>query len=129
MTELVLEPGELVAQHDDAPGGRGPLGRVARPFAVLRAVPALGTWAGVVVGVVGLGLIAVAWGRTAGLTEVALQVPYVISAGATGLGLVVVGASLVSISAKRADARARSQQLGELRALVVELRTALEEKP
>jgi hypothetical protein len=128
VTELVLEPGELVAEHDDAPGGRGTLGRVARPLAALRAVPALGTWAGVLVSVVGLGLIALAWGRTAGLTEVALQVPYVISAGATGLGLVVVGAGLVSISAKRADARARSEQLSELRTLVVELRAALEER-
>lgn len=130
MTELVLDPEELLAEHDllDEPRSRSPLTRLARPFAALRAVPALGTWLGVVLAVAGLALIAVAWGRTAGLTEVALQVPYVISAGATGLGLVVVGAGVVSISAKRADARARSQQLAELRSLVVELRAALEDK-
>jgi hypothetical protein len=41
--------------------------------------------------------------------------------------LVAVGLTVVSISAKRADARIRTEQLTELRDLLAELRRAVEE--
>lgn len=100
--------------------------RVSRPVQLLRVVPHLGTWTGVVVTGIGLVLLAIAWGRTAALTDVALQVPYVVSAGFTGLGLVAVGLTVVSISAKRADARERTRQIAELRELMTELRSIAE---
>lgn len=130
MTQLVAEPffesGEVIGT--DVPPPPMLITRLTRPFAALRAVPNLGIWAGVVVSTVGLVLIAVAWGRTAGLTNVALQVPYVVSAGFTGLALVVVGLTLVSITVKQADAAERSRQLRELRDVLADLRQQLEEK-
>lgn len=129
MTQLVAEPylesGEVIGTDVPPPML---LTRLARPFAALRGVPNLGIWAGVVVSTVGLVLIAVAWGRTAGLTQVALQVPYVVSAGFTGLALVVVGLTVVSMTAKQADAAERSRQLRELREILADLRRQLEEK-
>lgn len=132
MTQVVMEgaamfPEVEVLGDDEEPRSFLPA-RLARPVAALRAVPNLGTWAGVVLATAGLGLLLVAWGRTAALTNVALQVPYVISAGFTGLGLVVVGLTVVNIVAKRADAQARRAQLAELRTVLAELRAAVEEQ-
>jgi hypothetical protein len=128
MTQLVaepyFEPAEVIGT--DVPPPPMLLTRLTRPFAALRGVPNLATWVGVAVSAAGLVLIAIAWGRTAGLTNVALQTPYVVSAGFTGLGLVVVGLTLVSISAKRADAAERSRQLRELREVLVDLRQQIE---
>jgi len=100
--------------------------RLTRPLAALRNVQNLGTWVGVLLSAAGLVLIAVAWGRVAGLTNVGLQMPYVVSAGFTGLGLVAVGLAVVSISTKRDDAAERSRQLRELREVLADLRAELE---
>lgn len=130
MTELTLSalgPGT----DDDLIGTDVPppmwVTRLTRPFAALRNIDNLGTWAGVVVSAVGFVLIGIAWGRVAGLTNVGLQMPYVVSAGITGLGLVIVGLTVVSMSAKQADARERSRQTAELRDILVDLRRQLED--
>lgn len=128
MTQLAAEP---FRDHGDVIGTDVPpppmlLARISRPLAALRAVPNLATWAGVLVAAIGLVLIAVAWGRVAGLTNVALQMPYVVSAGFTGLGLIVIGLTVVSIDAKRTDAAERSRQLRELRDVLADLRAELE---
>ena len=130
MTQLVAEP---YFESSDVIGTDVPpppmlITRLTRPFAMLRGVPNLGIWTGVVVSTAGLVLIAIAWGRTAGLTNVALQTPYVISAGFTGLGLVVIGLTLVSITVKQADAAERSRQLRELRDVLADLRHQIEEQ-
>ena len=91
----------------------------------LRAVPHLGTWLGVVVIAIGAVLLFVGWVKTAALSNVAFQVPYVISAGFTGLGLVAVGLTIVNLSAKREDARERARQARELAGLLSELRRAV----
>lgn len=131
MSEVVLESLDGLTQLDvleeDEPRGWSSLApRLGRPVAALRSVPGVGTWAGVVIAASGLALLAVAWGRTAGVTNVALQVPYVVSAGFTGLGLIIVGVTVVNVVAKRADARARSAQLTELRTVLIGLRRTLE---
>lgn len=135
MTQLVVEPystpgGEPAEVLGSARESRLQLlvDRVARPIAALRGVPRLLTWLGVVLCAVGFVLVAVAWGRSAGLTNVALQVPYVISAGFTGLGLVVVGVTLVSIDAKRADSAERTRQLRELRDVLADVHRRLEDR-
>lgn len=130
MTEVAVDPyltAEVISS-DREPRESALVARLRRPLAVLRGVPHLGTWAGVGLAAVGLVLVAIAWGRTAGLTNVGLQVPYVVSAGFTGLGLVVVGMTLVSVSAKRADAAERTRQLRELRDVLAELRAAVEDQ-
>jgi hypothetical protein len=79
------------------------------------------TWAGLAVISGGFILIAVAWGRTAGLTDVGLQMPYVMSAGFTGLGLICSGITLVAIDARLRDAAARRAQSLALRDALAEL--------
>jgi len=82
--------------------------------------------AGVGITAAGLVLITIAWGRTAALTNVALQVPYVISAGFTGLALVIVGLVIVNVSIKAQISRQRTAQLMELRELIEDLRRAVD---
>lgn len=101
---------------------------LVRAVASLRAVPQLATWVGVGLATAGVVLLVVAWGKTAGLTSVALQVPFVVSAGFGGLGLVAVGLTVVNVAAKRADATERHRQLDELRGLLAELRRAAEDE-
>ncbi|MCA1709675.1 MAG: hypothetical protein LC808_42930 [Actinobacteria bacterium] len=79
------------------------------------------SWAlyfGIVAMVAGFGLIAYAWLRVAGLANVALQIPYLISSAVAGLGLVLVGLGVIDAATRRRDARERSQQLGQLRELL-----------
>jgi len=126
VAEPYFEPAEVIGT--DVPPPPMLITRLTRPFAMLRGVAHLGIWAGVVVSTAGLVLIAIAWGRTAGLTQVALQTPYVISAGFTGLGLVVVGLALVSVTVKQADAAERTRQLRELRDVLADLRQQVEDQ-
>jgi hypothetical protein len=129
VTLISLGAGELLQNDEvDSRWYDGLSRRVSRPVQALRAVPHLGTWAGLLIAAAGAVLLVVAWARTAALTDVGLQVPYVVSAGLTGLGLVVVGMTVVSISAKVEDARERRRQLGELRELLAELRTTVEDQ-
>lgn len=88
-----------------------PLGRRERLLAPDSTFP---TWAGLVVAALGFVLLAVGWGKVAGLTNVALQVPYLVSAGFSGLGLIAVGCTLISVQARRQDAAARDARLSEL---------------
>ena len=82
------------------------------------AVP---TWFGMAVVGLGFAVLAYGWGRVGGLASVALQLPYAISAGCGGLGLIVFGAAIVGIQAKRREAAAREEVVLELRRVVAEL--------
>lgn len=78
--------------------------------------PAL-LYGGVVVVAAGFALIALTWGKVAGLDAVALQLPYLVSGGLTGLGLVIVGATAVNVHTKLregAERERQSQQLSEI---------------
>ncbi|MFN2537442.1 MAG: hypothetical protein ABR549_04720 [Mycobacteriales bacterium] len=121
----VLQTGLVTAEVSTAPGR---LTGLTRRLAVLRATPHLVTWAGIGTSAVGMVLLVIAWGKTAGLTNVALQIPYLVSAGFTGIALVLVGLTVVNIDAKRADAAERSRQLSELRGLLAELRSTVEDE-
>lgn len=97
-----------------------------KAFKSLRAASNLVVWIGVLLMTVGVVLLFVAWAETAKRTNVAFQVPYVISAGFTGLGFVVLGLTTLNLAAKRDQARARDRQAEELRQLLVELRGAVD---
>jgi hypothetical protein len=62
----------------------------------------------------GFVLIGIAWAEIAGLTVVSLQMPYLVSAGFTGLALVMVGLVIVNVSAKRQDGAERARQMQTL---------------
>jgi hypothetical protein len=84
------------------------------------------TYTGVITAAVGFVLIGVAWSQIAALTNVALQMPYLVSAGITGLALVMVGLLLINLGAKRQDGAARQRQTDALTDAVTQLRAALE---
>lgn len=90
-----------------------------------------GSPAPVLVGVgltlVGFALMAVAWAKVAGLTDVWRQFPYLLSAGLPGLGLVMVGLVLVNVSVRRQDAAERERQFAALTEAVRDLRRAVDE--
>lgn len=100
--------------------------RFSGPYQSLKAIPHVGTWIGVLLATAGAILLVVCWVRTAALTNVALQVPYVVSAGFTGIALVVVGLTVVNIAVKREDAAERATQLGDLRELLAQIRETVE---
>ena len=98
---------------------------LADRFAFLRAESPVPIYIGIACVLVGFAVIGVAWGEVAGKLNVALQLPYIVSGGLTGLGLIMVGITIVSISAKRRDAAERARQLDQLGAIMKELRDEL----
>jgi hypothetical protein len=86
------------------------------------------TYVGIVVAAAGFALIFYAWSKVAGIADnVALQMPYLVSGGLTGLGLVMVGVTIINVAAKRRDARLREQQTQLLADALHELRSALDD--
>lgn len=132
----VLHSGAVSSTELDlaGPAERGPsrlsgvTRRLTAPAAALREVPGIATYAGLALALIGGVLLLVAWGKTAGLTNVALQMPFLVSAGCTGLALIAAGLTVVSIAAKAADSRARQAQLVELQSVLAEIRKGLEEQ-
>lgn len=92
----------------------------------LRPLSPVPTYLGIAVAALGFVLIAVAWGAVAGQTNVALQMPYLVSGGITGLALVMVGLTVVSVAARRRDALLREQQTALLADALRELGAALD---
>jgi hypothetical protein len=83
-----------------------------------------GTWS-VYVGLItcagGFALLALAWGKVAGELNVSLQVPYIVSAAFTGLGLIMVGLTVVLVATNRAGSETREALLREI---ITELQAA-----
>lgn len=121
----VTERIEQIAQAP-VPGSPHPKRRRRNPFAWIGRT-GIGVWIGLLFAAGGFGLLAYTWGETAALTDVALQVPYVVSGGFSGLGLILLGLLVVNISVKRRETRARERQLEELRDALAGLRAAIED--
>lgn len=94
----------------------------------LRPLSPVPTYLGIAVAAIGFALIAIAWGAVAGQTNVALQVPYLVSGGLTGLALVMVGLTVISVAARRRDAMLREQQTRLLADALRELGAALDDR-
>ena len=88
---------------------------------ILRPDSPAPTIAGLVVAAIGFVLILVGWARLADETAVALQLPYVVSGAVIGLGLIMVGLTIVTVQSKRRDAAALHEQLDELHAVLAQL--------
>ena len=73
----------------------------------------------------GLLLIGLAWNGAAGLDFVSGQVPYLLSGGALGLALVVLGGTLVVVQSNRRDRVLLEAQLRELNAAISRLASAV----
>lgn len=85
-------------------------------------------WVGVTVVGFGFVLIAVAWGQVAAETQVHLQVPYVVSSGLVGLGVIMVGLTILNVVTRQRDAIDRDRQVYELVEIIEELRHTLAEQ-
>jgi uncharacterized membrane protein len=118
--EEALAPA-TVATDLDGPAAKR---RLSLPTWLKAGAPAL-TFIGVAIAVVGFVLILVAWGQVAGETQVYLQVPYLVSAGLTGLGLVMVGLTIVNVAAKQRDALDRDRQMDQLVSILGELKSTM----
>ena len=102
------------------------LERRSRLKAVTDPSSLIPTYAGVVVILAGFALIGFAWARVAGLVDVWRQMPYVLSAGLPGLGLVMTGLVIVNVSARRQDGAARARQLEVLTEAMRDLQRSLD---
>lgn len=116
-------PSTAVAERDDESWQQS---RVATRVPALRPLSPVPTYLGAAVAALGFVFIAVAWGKVAGQTNVGLQMPYLVSGGLTGLALVMVGVTVISVAAKRRDALLREQQMRLLVDALDELSGALE---
>lgn len=83
------------------------------------------TYVGVVVVVIGFALIGIAWARVAGLVDVWKQMPYLLSAGLPGLGLVMVGLVVINVSARRQDGAERARQMAALTEALQDLQRSM----
>lgn len=92
--------------------------RKRRRLARIRFDASTWVYIGIALAVGGLGLIGLAWGRVAGLLHVGLQIPYLISAGVTGLALVAVGIGLAHFGAQHRDATERVRELNRIAGLL-----------
>jgi hypothetical protein len=89
------------------------------------------TYVGIAVAAAGFVAIIFTWGKVAALTAVPLQLPYLVSGGLTGLGLIMIGVTLINVQAKRQDAAVRDRQMDQLSEVLAEIRVLLggEERP
>lgn len=104
------------------------IGGLTDRIPALRPLSPVPTYVGIAVTALGFVLIAFAWGAVAGETNVALQMPYLVSGGITGLALVMVGLTVISVAARRRDAVLREQQTALLADALRELGAALEDR-
>lgn len=92
----------------------------------MRPVTTRMTYIGLAVVAVGFAVILFTWGEVAGLANVALQLPYLVSGGLVGIGLVLTGLTTVVVSVLQQDTATRDRELLELREAVMALRAALD---
>ena len=117
-TTLMTEP-QTADSFDVLTGG-------SRFRALLDPASTVPTYVGVVVALVGFALIAIGWAKVAGLVDVWRQMPYLLSAGLPGLGLVMTGLVIINVSARRQDAAARARQTAMLTEALRDLQRSLD---
>ncbi len=115
-----------VDDHPDLLGAHTSQRPPTSRFAALRPLSPTPTYVGIALVAIGFLIIAVAWGKVAGESAVALQLPYILSGGVCGLATVMVGCTVVSVAARRRDAALREQQTHLFVDAVQELSAALD---
>jgi hypothetical protein len=112
----------MTTYSNDAVQAPGVLDRVRNRRLSIVVPPASLVWVAVGLVVVGFGLLAYTWVKVSTLTIVAAQIPYIVSAGLTGLGLITVGSAVLVVWSRRSDDGARREQTDELVSTLKELR-------
>lgn len=83
-------------------------------------------WFGLFMVAVGFCVIIYSWVRVAGLLDVALQMPYVVSGAASGLAAIIIGVGVVDMAVRRQDRLERRQQMLQISEVLHELRSQVE---
>jgi hypothetical protein len=78
---------------------------------------------------IGLLLIGIGWNGAAGIDFVSGQIPYLLSGGALGLGLIILGGTLVIAQNSRRDRAIIESQLRELNVTITRLANAVAGTP
>jgi hypothetical protein len=84
------------------------------------------TYVGIVLGLAGFALILIGWSAAAGKHDSWQQVPYILSAGLPGIGLVMVGLVLINVAARRQDGAKRTREMAALTDALHDLRQSIE---
>jgi len=122
----VSETPEILASSKDSESGTLDLAaRPTRMRALTDPASLLPTYAGVIIALVGFALIGFAWSKVAGLVDVWRQMPYVVSAGLPGIGLVMTGLVIVNVSSRRQDGAERARQMDTLSEALRDLQRSL----
>ena len=125
MTDTTLV-GQRPDTLDSDPGSVGVGPRRSRLRALLDPSSTVPTYVGVAVALAGFALIAIGWADVAALTDVWKQMPYLLSAGLPGLGLVMTGLVIINVSARRQDGAARARQTAMLAEALRDLQRTLD---
>lgn len=125
LTTMSQTPGEL--SPDGLPDTLGLPSRRSRLHALTDPASLIPTYVGVLLTLIGFGLIAVAWAKVAGLVDVWKQMPYLMSAGLPGLGLVMTGLVTINVSARRQDAAQRARQMATLAEALRDLQRSIDQ--
>jgi len=123
MTDTLSDRG---SSDDYRDADYGPTARRSRIRVLLDPASTIPTYVGVLVAVVGFVLIGIGWARVAGLVDVWRQMPYLLSAGLPGLGLVMTGLVIINVSARRQDGAARARQMALLTEALHDLQRSLD---
>lgn len=99
MTTMDMLDGDVIAVTDEISEDRR-----------LRLPANAGLLAAAAAVVLGFALIAFTWWKVSEFTNSAQQIPYLVSGGLTGIGLVVVGSALLVVVTRGGDDRVREQQ-------------------
>jgi hypothetical protein len=83
---------------------------------------------GVLLCIAGFVLIFLGWNGAASVDRITAQFPYLLSGGIAGLGLVVLGAILISVDTRREDETRLEQMLAEVRDALTRLAPPPEEE-
>ena len=126
MTNLTLQSGSSETLNSGDPLSAQQFARRSRLRSLTDPASLIPTYAGVVIALIGFALIAYAWSKVAGLVDVWRQMPYLLSAGLPGLGLVMTGLVVVNVSARRQDSAARARQMATLTEAMRELQRSLD---
>lgn len=109
----------MASEHDDAVPSRRP--------GWLSASSPVATLAGIGGLVIGFVLLTYTWAKVAEESNVARQVPYLVSGGFVGLAFVMTGLLVINIAAKRQDAAERTRQMQRLTEVVRDLQSTIGE--
>lgn len=135
-----VEPSEQTASGETASIGESPTRVVSNSETWVQpvddAVPydrsaATTTWIALSLGLVGIGFVAMVFAssKIAEFSNVAEQLPYVVSGGLSGLVVVIIGVVILDVTVRRRDSQERCSQLATLTGRLAELRDRLEPEP